>query len=117
MALVPFGDSSTPDEAPVDADASPGKMSFLDHLDELRRRIMYTVASVFAGFVIAFLFINPIFDFIMRPLQQLLPPGGTLIFFRGILDFAGSEAALVGVIGHELSHLDHGHQLNHYIYL
>ena len=38
-------------------------------------------------------------------------PGGTLVFFRGLLDFAGSEAALVGIVGHELSHLDHGHQL------
>jgi len=38
-------------------------------------------------------------------------PGGTLIFYRGLLDFAENEAALVGVIGHELSHLDHAHQL------
>ncbi len=38
-------------------------------------------------------------------------PGGTLIFYRGLLDFSENEAALVGVIGHELSHLDHGHQL------
>lgn len=38
-------------------------------------------------------------------------PGGRLVFFRGLLDIAGNEAALVGVIGHELSHLDHGHQL------
>jgi predicted Zn-dependent protease len=38
-------------------------------------------------------------------------PGGTLFFTRGMLDFAATEAALVGVIGHELSHLDHGHQL------
>lgn len=38
-------------------------------------------------------------------------PGGTLIFFEGLLDAAGSEAALVGIVGHELSHLDHGHQL------
>jgi predicted Zn-dependent protease len=38
-------------------------------------------------------------------------PGGTLIFFRGMFDFAENEAALVGVVGHELSHLDHGHQL------
>jgi predicted Zn-dependent protease len=38
-------------------------------------------------------------------------PGGTLIFYRGLLNFAENEAALVGVIGHELSHLDHGHQL------
>ena len=39
-------------------------------------------------------------------------PGGHLVFFRGMLDFTESEAALVGVIGHELSHLDHGHQLD-----
>lgn len=38
-------------------------------------------------------------------------PGGTIVVFRGMLGAAGSEAALVGVLGHELSHLDHGHQL------
>lgn len=38
-------------------------------------------------------------------------PGGTLVIFDGLLEFADSEAALVGVIGHELSHLDRGHQL------
>ncbi len=38
-------------------------------------------------------------------------PGGTLLFTSGLLDTAGSEAALVGVIAHELSHLDRGHQL------
>jgi predicted Zn-dependent protease len=38
-------------------------------------------------------------------------PGGTLIFFRGLLDAAQSEAALVTVVGHELSHLDRGHLL------
>ena len=47
----------------------PAKMSFLDHLDELRRRIIYAVLSVGVGFVIAFFFIDEIFDFIMRPLQ------------------------------------------------
>ena len=65
----------TPDEG-----ETAGKMSFLDHLDELRRRIVYAVASIFVGFVVSFLFITKIFDFIMRPLQELLPPGGTLIF-------------------------------------
>ncbi|HJN07263.1 MAG TPA: M48 family metallopeptidase [Pirellulaceae bacterium] len=38
-------------------------------------------------------------------------PGGTLVFYRGMLEFAENEASLIGVIGHELSHLDHGHQL------
>jgi predicted Zn-dependent protease len=38
-------------------------------------------------------------------------PGGTLIFFEGLLDAADSEAALAVIVGHELSHLDRGHQL------
>ena len=36
---------------------------------------------------------------------------GTLVFYRGLLDQADSEAALVGIVGHELSHLDRGHLL------
>ncbi|HEY5619014.1 MAG TPA: twin-arginine translocase subunit TatC [Vicinamibacterales bacterium] len=91
MGLIPFPNNAPaplPDddlakdrenfEAPDD-DAG-GKMSFLDHLDELRRRIIYAVISVGVGFVIAFFFIDQIFDFIMRPLQQVLPPGATLIY-------------------------------------
>jgi predicted Zn-dependent protease len=38
-------------------------------------------------------------------------PGGTLVVFRGMIELADSEAALAGVVGHELSHLDRGHQL------
>jgi predicted Zn-dependent protease len=38
-------------------------------------------------------------------------PGGTLVFFRGLLELADSEAAVVGIVGHELSHLDRGHHL------
>lgn len=38
-------------------------------------------------------------------------PGGILIFYRGLLEGAESEAALIGIVGHELSHLDRKHQL------
>jgi predicted Zn-dependent protease len=38
-------------------------------------------------------------------------PGGHLIVAKEMLDQAGCEAALVCVIGHELSHLDRGHLL------
>ena len=87
MALIPFPNNAP---APVpeddfdqdgllDADGG-GKMSFLDHLDELRRRIIYAALALFVGFVVAFFFIGDIFDFIMRPLQQMLPPGGTLVY-------------------------------------
>jgi predicted Zn-dependent protease len=38
-------------------------------------------------------------------------PGGAIVVMTGLLNFAESEAAMVGVLGHELSHIDHGHQL------
>jgi hypothetical protein len=38
-------------------------------------------------------------------------PGGHLVFHDGIFDEVDTEAALVAIIGHELSHIDHGHQL------
>lgn len=38
-------------------------------------------------------------------------PGGWIIISRGLIDFAETEAALVGVLAHELSHLDRGHML------
>lgn len=91
MALVPFPTTKqtpAPDDD-VDRDGisdelgdddAGGKMSFLEHLDELRRRILYAVVSVFIGFVISFFFIDEIFDFIMRPMQLLLPAGGTLVY-------------------------------------
>ncbi len=36
-------------------------------------------------------------------------PGGHLVFFRGLLETAENEAALLGIVGHELSHVDRGH--------
>jgi predicted Zn-dependent protease len=38
-------------------------------------------------------------------------PGGMLVFHRGLLDSCTNEAALIGIVGHELSHLDRGHHL------
>jgi sec-independent protein translocase protein TatC len=57
-----------------------GKMSFLEHLDELRQRLIKALLAVLVGFVVALAFINPIFDFVMAPLQAILPAGGKLIY-------------------------------------
>jgi sec-independent protein translocase protein TatC len=91
MALVPFPNQA-PERLPEDdpeleqeesdlelSDAA-GKMSFLEHLDELRKRIIRSVIAVGLGFLIACFFIQQLFDFIMKPLQALLPPGGTLVY-------------------------------------
>jgi sec-independent protein translocase protein TatC len=87
MALVPFPSQSAqrrPDDEPDwdedPDDGSGGKMSFLEHLDELRKRIIWSVSALGVGVLIAFAYIGTIFEFIMRPMQRMLPPGQTLIY-------------------------------------
>jgi sec-independent protein translocase protein TatC len=55
------------------AKADPDKMSFLEHLDELRSRLIYIVASLVVGFVICWGFRDPIFHFLTQPLRQSHP--------------------------------------------
>lgn len=89
MALVPFPNKArTPapgEERDPDWDDEPdapgdGKMSFLDHLDELRRRIIYSLVSVLVGCGVAFFWIDDIFTFIFKPMQAVLPAGQTMIY-------------------------------------
>ena len=88
MALVPFpnkanppadDDESRPDWDETDRDDDGGKMSFLEHLDELRRRLLYAVVSLFVGFLIACAFLNQLFAFVVNPIKALIP-GQQLIY-------------------------------------
>ena len=54
-------------------------MSFLDHLDELRRRIIFAIVSLAVAFVLCFTFSTQIFEFLMGPMTMALPEGGELI--------------------------------------
>ena len=92
-------DGKQPDEDEL-TDGASGRMSFLDHLDELRKRLVASVASVFVGFLIAFAFISPITEFVMRPLNEILPAGGGFIYTEPTEAFFLyiKVAALVGLI-------------------
>jgi sec-independent protein translocase protein TatC len=68
------------DPEPEDEEEGEAKMSFLEHLDELRKRIIYIAISIGVGFLIAFFFVQRIFDFVMKPLQAGLPAGGKLVY-------------------------------------
>ena len=58
------------------------KMSFLDHLGELRRRLLWSFLAVGILFIPAYYFSNEIFEFLMKPLIENLPEGSSLIFTR-----------------------------------
>jgi len=68
------------DEA--DDDRREGRMGFLEHLDELRTRIIRSCAAIGVGMLIAFFFHDRISNFILEPTMRALPPGSQLIFIR-----------------------------------
>jgi sec-independent protein translocase protein TatC len=55
-------------------------MSFLEHLDELRKRIVQSLLGVVAGVGLGFAFINPIVNFILTPTNRVLPQGSRMIY-------------------------------------
>ena len=63
-----------------DDDSEGGKMSFLEHLDELRKRIIRALLSLCLGVAIAAFFIEDIYAFVMMPLRAMLRPGETMIY-------------------------------------
>jgi len=66
---------------PPDDERSPGgAMGFLEHLDELRRRIVRSFIAIAIGAVVAFAFIGRLFDFLLEPTRRVLPAGTTLIY-------------------------------------
>ncbi|HXG87954.1 MAG TPA: twin-arginine translocase subunit TatC [Vicinamibacterales bacterium] len=65
--------------APDDDEPPEGRMTFLEHLDELRKRITHAVVALLGGFLIAFAFIEKIWIFVYARLTANIP-GGKLIY-------------------------------------
>jgi len=84
MALVQFPSphsGGVPARAvEAEEDSSGGAMSFLEHLDELRKRIINSCIAVAVGVLVGFSFISQIVDFILAPTRHALPPGVKLIY-------------------------------------
>ena len=112
MALVPFPSQNRDDEqrnlpekggfSPFgehDEEPGEGRMTFLEHLDELRKRITHAVGGLLVGFIISFAFINRVEAFVYARLTKDIP-GGKLIFTEpGEAFFLMIKmAALVGVL-------------------
>ena len=88
MALVPFPSASPasrdPDDEELsdrDLDGDGAKMSFLEHLDELRNRLIYSVYALVGGCLVSFLFVGRLQAFILAPLAKLMANGNKLQYF------------------------------------
>jgi sec-independent protein translocase protein TatC len=67
-----------PEDAPIPA--RDGSMSFLEHLDEFRTRLIRAAIAIAVGMAATFFFVGRIFDFVFEPTRRVLPAGTTLIY-------------------------------------
>jgi sec-independent protein translocase protein TatC len=64
----------------VEADEELPRMTLLDHLDELRRRIFISAITIFVAFLGCWYFSREIFAWLEQPILKALPEGEQLAF-------------------------------------
>lgn len=67
------------DEPEAEGEELP-RMTLLDHLDELRRRLFASVVAVFIAFIGCWYFSPLIFHWLQKPILDVLPPDDQLAF-------------------------------------
>lgn len=55
-------------------------MTFLEHLEDLRKRIFYSVLALVVGFIPGWMFSKDLYKILARPVTQYLPEGTKLAF-------------------------------------
>jgi len=74
--------AAEPQMSSTDPESELPKMSFLDHLEELRKRLLISFIAMIVGFLTCWAFAEPIFAKLQQPLTQFLPPGDKLAYTR-----------------------------------
>jgi len=90
-----FDNVQEQDDKEQESDRS--RMSFLEHLDEFRRRLLYSVYALAATCAVTFYYWEPIYRYLAHYLKA---QGGTLMFSQPMAGFMFSlkTSALLGVI-------------------
>jgi sec-independent protein translocase protein TatC len=68
-----------------DAGEDLKRMTLLEHLEELRKRIGWSLVAILVGFLLCWYWAQPIFAWMAVPITQFLPPGEKLAF-TGLVD-------------------------------
>jgi sec-independent protein translocase protein TatC len=58
------------------------KMSFLEHLEELRKRLIISFIAIFVAFLVCWNWADKIYGKLQEPLIKVLPPGDKLAYTR-----------------------------------
>jgi sec-independent protein translocase protein TatC len=64
---------------------SPDEMTFLEHLEDLRKRLWNSFVAIFIALIPAWFFSKQLFEILSRPVTQFLPEG-TKMAYTGLTD-------------------------------
>jgi len=98
---------------PPDVDVEDYSMPIMDHLRELKKRVMVSVMALAVGFVFCTIFAEPIYDFLSRPMRTALNEregGGTMTIIEPLegvmtwlrVGFYGGIVVSFPVIAHQV---------------
>lgn len=68
MTSVAQNKKALTDDEEIEASRAP----LLDHLFELRDRLVKSIAAIVVGFIVCFIFVDPIFMFLVQPFQTAM---------------------------------------------
>ncbi len=61
---------------------APDEMTFLEHLEDLRKRLFYSFVALFAGIIPAWFFHKDLYNILAIPVTRYLPEGTKLAFTK-----------------------------------
>lgn len=76
--------TSLPDRPTSTGEEELDRMSLLEHLEDLRKRLLYSVIALAVAFIPCWMYVQKIFAFLAAPIQKIQP--GLKLAFLGLTD-------------------------------
>ncbi len=101
---APKAESSLSSEPAADPkDSAPEEpvheMTFTEHLNELRVRLVRCVIAAFVGFLACYAFAEDLFKILMKPLMDLLLPTGGALIYTGLPEAFFTHLKVAAIAG------------------
>lgn len=71
---------------PTQDELDDSKMPLLDHLLELRNRLMWSALAIIVAFLLCYLFSDRIYSFLLQPLADILAGQGRRMIYTGLTE-------------------------------